>query len=146
MLLAVVLGLSYALAVFVLGYFLYIAARNYKAHQFFKLKSPNMPMAPGKNIFSGNMIQMAFHPRNWQILHNWHKDGHETVGAFLGNKPFVSTIDLELIKTMVIDEPNDHPNRTRINIPMDEFEYDCLLFAEDDQWRKLRKAIGPALT
>lgn len=130
----------------VIGHVLFIMARNYKAHQFFKIKTPKLKLFPSKyyGIFGGHAGDLAFGPLNYKIVDELLRKDGPHLGAYYCDKPVVFTTDLKLIKTMVIDEPDDHLNRIDLNLPIKEFDRHCLMSARDGEWRRIRKAIAPA--
>lgn len=135
--LIVFIGIQIALAV----------VRQVQVNKYFKNKSPNLPVADEfKSIIGGNLLGLLFNIRNIYLFGELHKKHGKTLGYYYGNQPAISTIDLELIKTMVIDEPNDHINRCKTDVPIEELEVDSIFCAEDDQWRRIRSASAPAFT
>lgn len=142
------LGMYVALCavVFSLVVIITTAVRNRRAQQFFMKLSPNLPVVPNAGIFGGHMNQIWLAKRNWKILGELHKKYGKTIGSFYRDKPFVSTIDLNLIKAMVLDNPNDHVDRMRANTPVLEIEQDCVFTTDEEQWRRLRRSIAPAFT
>lgn len=135
-----------SLLVTVLVQFCATVARNYKAHQFFKIRSPNLPVVPNASLLGGHMKEIAFDKRNWRKVDELHKKYGKTFGVFYESQPMVSTVDLDFIKTFIIDEPNDHNDRIVPGGPIDEFERDTISLANGKQWLRLRKAIAPAFT
>lgn len=133
----------YGFCTIVAIYLMVIAARNYKAHQFFKLKSPKLPVLPDPDIFGGH-YDTLYHPRSWKLFEDYHKKYGKTFGFFYCAQPFASTIDLNFMKTFVLDEPNDHINRTNLHLPSKLYSTSSILIAEDDNWRRLRKVVGAA--
>lgn len=124
-------------------YVLLKAFRSYQAHKFFKEKSPNLPILEGQRFLIGHLHKWH-NPRNWKILHEAHAKFGKYVGFYHANYPWLSTTDLNLVKKFIIDEPNDHINRGKQVSPMD-IDRGSMIYAEDDQWRRLRKSFGPAL-
>lgn len=122
------------------------ATRNYAAHKFFKKHSPSLPVLPNPNILLGHVNQVYWPLKNWRNLDDCHKLYGSTFGWYLIERPAISTTDLDLIKTMVIDEPNDHINRWDLKIPISEFSHDNIMLVGGEQWWRLRRAIAPAFT
>lgn len=135
-----------AALLFFLKELLITARRNHSAHQFFKKLSPNLPVVPNPGIFGGHINEISWVKRSWRQLEKYHNKLGKTYGFFYCDTPVVSTLDLDLVKAMVIDKPDDHLNRFKSNTPIEELEYDCLLTSDVDQWRRLRSAIAPAFT
>lgn len=117
---------------------------NWRAQRFFDIHSPSLPKVPNLSLFSGQAFSVAYGGRNWLKLHEYHLKLGPNICAFIRDVPAVSTIDLNLIKQMVIDAPHDHENRMGLMLLVQELEEDCIAFAEDDQWRRIRRAVGPA--
>lgn len=121
------------------------ALRNYSAHQYFEKRSPNLPVVPNPGIFGGHINEITWVKRGWKQLQKYHDRFGKTYGLYYCDTPVVSTLDLDLIKTMVMDKPDDHLNRFKPNTPLEEIE-DSILTSEVDQWRRLRASIAPAFT
>lgn len=109
----------------------------------FKRKSNNLPIL-------GDMHQLGNHVSSWALKKNLCNElarQHSIIGKTIGwlyNDHFgASTIDLDVIKQFIYDEPNLHINRVQINVPLREME-GSLMLAEDDKWRKLRRHFAPA--
>lgn len=122
------------------------AVGNYQVYQFFRKKSPKLPVLSKPDLFIGHANKISLASNNWQLNDRLHKKLGKTFGYYYGNQPVVSTTDLDFIKTFVIDEPDSHSDRIRVHIPVREFEYDALMMSEGKQWRRMRKAIAPAFT
>lgn len=121
------------------------AFRNHKAHQFFRIKSPNLPVLPNPGLFSGNLFQTIFHPKNWKLIDDYHKKYGTTFGYYVCDQPWVSTKDIELLKLIEVDQGHRHINRAKFNIPIEEFE-ESIFQVDGGDWRRIRRAISPALT
>lgn len=136
-------------AIFCLAYVLLNVAlvmmRNYKAHQFFKTYSPKLPVLPSANIFHGHMWNVTYQDKSWKIIDELHSKYGPTFGYYMCNQPWVSTKDLDLIKLIEMDRPHKHINRSKFGLPFKEFD-DSIFQVDDDQWRRVRRAISPALT
>lgn len=121
-----------------------IAYRNYKAHQFFAKKSPGLPVLANTHLLSGHLVSHFCDKHNALKYHREHSKYGPTYGWFYCNVPHISTIDLDLIKKVAIDEASDHINRTTTLVPLYEFRENSIPFAKDEQWYKLRKVSAPA--
>ena len=112
------------------------------AYWSFKKKTNNLPVSEGRE-FIGNHVAISV----TEDMCNQQIRGHARLGKTYGwlyNEKFaVSTIDLDLIKMIIYDEPDKHINRFRLNLPIHEIEQ-SMMFAEDDKWRKLRRHFAPA--
>lgn len=120
--------------------------RNHEAHKFFKKHSPNLPVAPGLDIFGGHSLSVIWVKKNWKKAIDLHKKYGKIVGLFYCDKPAVLTTDLDLVKTIVLDNPNDHNDRMSANTPVEEVEKDSIMTCTGDQWRRIRRAVAPAFT
>lgn len=120
--------------------------RNYRASKFFKNHGSQIPVLPNWNVFFGNAMDTYLHRRNWKVMSDLHSKYGLTYGWFYFDKPVISTIDLDFIKAVNIDENHDHFDRLVLNIPVSELIDDSIAFAEHDQWLRLRKAMAPAFS
>ena len=145
MLLELVIAACIAVLAFVVLQVALIGLRNHKAHKFFKTHIPNLPVFPNKNIIFGS-TEFFFGKRKWREADEIHKKLGKYVGFYYGREPWISTTDLDLIKRMTIDDPGKHCDRPNLCLPISEYDQDCILFAETEQWRRIRRAIAPALT
>lgn len=143
--LVTVLSTACAILISIVAYIVVIRlVKNYFAHKFFDQRLPNLPVLPDANVFTGHAVSMYLSRLNWRNSYNLHKKYGESFGFYFIDRPVLNTIDPELIKTMVIDKPDVHINRPNLDIPMEEFTKDDIVFVEDDQWWRIRKAIAPA--
>lgn len=126
-------------------YVLFLMLRVRAAERAFKKKS-TIPWLPGGNPILGHVGKTLYSSRNWMVVAENHRKYGKTVAGLHNHKPIVSTLDLELIKKFVIDEPNDHLDRFQPNFPIREIAIDGMLFMETKQWRRVRKAVAPAFT
>lgn len=127
-----------------LFYVIYVAARNYYGHKYFKKNLPKLPLLDDIRLFGGH-IHKVINPRSWRIFHDHHLKVGKNFGYYYHDIVCISTSDLNLIKKVALDDADQHPNRTGpINLAVDEMEVDCIFTAFDEQWRRLRKALSPA--
>lgn len=122
-----------------------IAIRNYKAHQIFENSKPSLPEVPDKKLFSGH-LKILGDERAWKLVEDLHEKYGKSFGTFFGNKPVVSTVDLDLIKRIVLDDPKAHINRADPTIPLDEMDHNDLFVARDEQWHRIRRQFSPAFS
>lgn len=135
-------GVLIVLLVSIAIYALVLAAENRRKYKFFEKFAPDLKVLPHPSLFGGHTNQFVYCRRNWLLAEqNLNKYG-PTVGCFIGNRPAAITKDLDFIKTFTVDE-QIHVNRIKIGVPMKELE-DSIMFAEDEDWLRIRKAIGPA--
>lgn len=132
--------------IFVLFQVISTAVRNKLAHQFFKKKSPKLPVLPNPGTFGGHMSEVVWAKRSWLKLKSLHENYGKTFGLYHCHKPHVSTIDLDLIKSIVLDKSSDHLTPTKLNTPFDVIEEDSILTSGGEQWARLRSCIAPNLT
>lgn len=119
--------------------------RNKRAHQFFAAKAPSLPVLPKPSTFSGHLFQVTHPDKNWQIITELHEKYGPTFGFYMCEQPWVSTKDIDLIKYIEVEQANKHINRSKFGLPFDEFN-NSIFQVDDDEWRKVRRAISPALT
>lgn len=124
---------------------LFTMARNYRAHQFFKKLSPNLPCLPNPSLLSGHLIEYGFEKRLWKSFDEVHKKYGKTVGAYFSERAYITTVDLDLIRDIFIKDPYENINRTKSGITIKELENN-IAFNEDDQWRRLRKVFAPVFS
>jgi hypothetical protein len=110
----------------------------------FKKLSKNLPMCPGAGLLSNHTRVLPFGSNSSETLRRWHAEMGKTIGWLVGDRFGVSTIDLDLIKRFMHDEPGVHMDRMRIGLPIKEFD-DNIMTAPKDEWQQLRRAIAPAL-
>lgn len=132
-----------ALSGAILPWLLYKIVHIELAARALKEKSPNLPMAK-RNIFNGNM-DFNYKENNFRLVHELHATLGTTFAFFRNHEPAVSTCDLDLIKRVAIDEADKHPNRGGIGIILEEVIDGNILYVDDDQWRRMRRAYAPAL-
>lgn len=92
------------------------------------------------------MSKMIWTKRNWQQFDTFHEQYGRTFGMYYCDKPHVSTVDLGLIKAIVLDKPDDHLKLPDLNTPLDQFEKENIMTCSEEQWRRLRNAIAPGFT
>jgi hypothetical protein len=110
----------------------------------FKKLSRGLPMFPNAKLLGNHLTVLAFGEYNCESLRKLHQQWDaKTIGFLMSDDFAVSTIDLNLIKTFIMDEQGVHMSRHKCNLPMDEFESSIML-ARGDEWRRLRKMIAPA--
>lgn len=128
----------------IVGHLLVVAAENRKKYKFFEEKAPGLKVVENPSLFGGHSNQLIHAKYNWALAdEKFEKYARSTVGLYFDTRPAVATKDLDFIKTFALDEPA-HINRLKPSVPWREIEEDCIMFAEDEQWVKLRKAIAPA--
>lgn len=133
-------------------FFVYLAVnvilvllRNKKAHQFFQTKSPNLPVLPNTSIWHGHMLHTARPEKSWKIIDNLHEKYGPTFGFYFCEKPWICTKDIDLLKLIEVEKANTHINRSKFGLPFAPFN-NSIFQLDDDDWRRVRRAISPALT
>lgn len=111
----------------------------------FKKLSRGLPISPGASLLGNHISALPFRKQNCRTLKKWHGEMGKTIGWLKGSEYCASTIDLNLIKTFILDEPDTHMNRMQMNLPLEEFEKSIML-APKEEWRHLRKTLAPAFT
>lgn len=127
------------------GYLLELGAKNRRKYEFFEKNAPGLKVVPNPSLFGGHTNQLFNIKHNIFLVEDALKKYGPTVGVYFGTRPGAITIDLEFIKTFTIDE-QIHTNRGKLDLPFEELERDSIMFAEDEQWLKIRRAIAPAFT
>lgn len=122
-----------------------VAVRNKRAHKFYETKSPTLPVLPNPHIFAGHSFKVIRSRKNWKIMENLHEKYGTSYGFYMMEQPWVATKDLDLIKLVEIDKAHKHINRAFFGLPLHEFNH-SMFQIDDDQWRKVRRAISPAFT
>lgn len=123
-----------------------VAVRNRKAHKFYATKAPNLPIYPKKpRLFSGHIYDLTIPRKNHKILRELHKELGPTYGFYVCDQPWVATIDIDLIKCIEVDQGHKHINRAIFGVPVKHFN-ESIFQKKDDEWRRVRRAIAPALT
>lgn len=120
--------------------------RNWSAQHSFKKNLPRLTVLPNPSIFDGHNSQIFYAKRNCHIFSKLHENYGPTFGWFYCGRPALSTIDLDIIKTIAIDGAEEHTRKLQYNIPLAEFEVDSILSCGGSQYRRLRKAIAPAFS
>ena len=118
--------------------------RNNRAYNELKRQTKGLPMAKGRNIiFNHTLLNLA--KSKVKMLSLGHEShGYKNVALLHHERHSVSTIDPNLMKRVVLDQPNKNINRMPINGAASDLTTDTLMFAEDEQWHRLRRAVAPA--
>lgn len=113
-------------------------------HQF-KSRTGSLKFVPQLQLLGGHINSLAFKSNLSKHLPELHKKYGKTMLWLYGTQPAAMTIDLDLIKLIACDEGQTHTNRIKMHLPVKEVEFDCIMLAKDEQWRRIRRAIAPAL-
>lgn len=115
-----------------------------KAYDNFK-KTTELPMLPRPWSPAGHDHVFGFNRYIWMQMEPLHRRYGRSFGWMGGIRPSVATIDLDLIKKVVLDEPNAHLDRPNLGLPFSEMSSNNIAFSEAKQWYRIRRAMTPAL-
>lgn len=118
--------------------------KTVSAKRDFVKRSAGLPFLDRFSIWAGHLNSYAFADGLVYAIgraHERHKA--KTLGLMLGYQVAALSCDLDLIKRIVVD--NQEIDRFEVSLPVKEFKYDSLLMSKGDQWRRIRRAIAPAL-
>lgn len=125
-------------------YLLYRLVCNHYSNQFIQKNLPNLPILGGRKPILGH-LHLIMDLKNWKHQEDGHKKLGKSFGLYYGDRTVISTIDLDLIKRFAVDE--DHHDRFfPLSLGLKEFETGCIFTAEGEEWRRIRKAMAPALS
>lgn len=145
MIILLMIAILATLLVATLGVILATIIKTRLALKKFLSRSRGIPLADDFRLITSHIISVAFKPDLQNYLRKLFSKHGDTFLAMYGEKPFVFTTDLDLIKTMALEEQQVNINRTRLEIPCKEVEQDSIMLAGGEQWRRTRRAIAPAL-
>lgn len=142
---AAVLAVLLFVAVYFLSRVIIVAVHNYRAHRFFKTKSPRLPVVPGPNLFLGNIDQTVWALNNCELIDRWHDELGKTFGHYVAEQPWVATKDIDLLKRIMIDDASKHLDRIFTRTPLHELNT-SIAQINGDEWHRVRMAIAPTMT
>lgn len=124
------------------------AIRMYVDHKKYQKELKGLPLLPLSWFPGGALHELIFKSyANMKYEPIFRKYGSKTFGGYLGLARSVSTIDLELIRSINITESNKHINRPKnYALPVRELEQDSIALSSNDQWRRIRRSIAPSFT
>lgn len=144
----IIIAITAALLLAVL-YFVFVllevVVQNRKAHKFFQINSPKLPVVPNANFLTGHITSVLAPKKNWKIVEDLHEKYGPTFGYYIMNHPFVSTKDLDLIKLVEVDEGHKHIDRHHLGIPNKEFN-NSVFQVTGERWRRSRRVMSSAIT
>ena len=111
----------------------------------YKKKSFGLPMLPNANLLANHGVEFHLGRNVPNKITKWHESYGKTFGFLYGTWPCASTTDLDLIKVFTVDESMKHINRMPFNSVLPELEVDSIFTSENEQWRRIRRAFGPAI-
>lgn len=117
---------------------------NYLRVQRFKKETPRIPIASRRNILTGHWGDISYNRGTFQIFEQNHQKLGKTFVSFLNETAVFSTVDLDFIKRMILDEGNT--DRFYASNPIHEVEQDSILTAAGSQWKRLRRVYASALS
>lgn len=117
---------------------------NYLIIQRFKKKTPHLPIAPNKSLLTGHWGDVTYRRGTYDVPEQNHQKLGKTFAVFLGKTVFVSTVDLDFIKRVVLDDENT--DRSYPPIPVHEIDQDSIVTSNGSQWKRIRRAFSPALS
>lgn len=144
--LQLIIQLLLSLAGFICSYLIFLSLTIILSRRKFKRQSPNIPHAPNGSLFSGHNGLFVLQKHNIKTIDDYHKKLGKTYVMFRHEKPCVSTTDIDLLKEINLDEPNDHLNRPYYGFPMNELQVDSIASAPHHQWLRIRRALAPAIS
>ncbi|CAA2976552.1 cytochrome P450 3A21-like [Olea europaea subsp. europaea] len=109
-----------------------------------KRLSKGLPIFPEKSLLGNHISTMGLGFENCRKIAEAHENLGPYIGGMLGNNFCMSTIDLDLVKRVVIDEANLHLDRQHLNLPVNEFE-ESIMLVPGHEWKPLRRVYAPAL-
>lgn len=129
-----------------LVYVIKIAIRNNRKQRWFEALNTKIPVAPNKNPIVGHLWSIYTEPYSCLVVHDLHTKLGPTFEFLTTDQINVATTDLDLIKTINLDEPLDHVDRVQVDAPMSELREDQIGMAPKEQWLRLRRVVAPALS
>lgn len=144
MLFELILFVVGTIALFTVGLLINSVIRCQLAYLKFKKDSKGLPIAKDRRLIGNHKITWLLRERLCTELLEAHKKHGKVIGWVLNYDPAVSCTDLDIIKTIIYDEPNKHMDRYEVGFPLYEFEQSIML-AKHDKWPRLRRGFAPAL-
>lgn len=145
MILSVLLTILSLTLAYVVVSVLHVLIRNAKAHKFFKQNSSNLPVLPNPNILVGHLYKtILHHNNNCDVFDELHEQYGPTFGFYRFHSPWVATKDIDLIKTIEIDQSHKHIDRVGYYSISDDFDH-CIFQVNGEPWRKVRQILAPAM-
>lgn len=117
-----------------------------RAYLRYKQDSKGLPILEQTWSLGANARQVFFKSDSFAKMESLFRMYGKTFGALLGTQRIAMSIDLDLLKTLNVDEQNTHINRDSFFFAIKPIETDCILFAKDDQWKRIRRAMAPSFT
>ncbi|CAA2976549.1 cytochrome P450 3A21-like [Olea europaea subsp. europaea] len=141
-LIGVLLTLLGVSAAVISGLLLYIIIKCRLAWWWFIYRSKGLPVYDDVRLLGNNFLTLLGAPNISEKSIEAHKRLGKTYGYVAMTRYGCFTIDLDLIKMIVIDEGDVHINRSQTDFPLHELE-NSLLLVDEDQWRRMRRLYAP---
>lgn len=129
-----------------IAYYIGRLAQIRRAYLKFKNLSRGLPMLEPTFSLGGNASRVFFESDSYSRLEQLFRFHGKTFGMMIGHRPMTMSVDLDLLKTVHIDEQNMHINRESAFLAIRLIEKDSIMFARDDQWKRIRRAMAPSFT
>lgn len=144
---SVTLGLVTVLLALVLVFVSQVISRVVRVRRNYDVfkKATGFPMLPKPWSPAGHDHVFGFNKYIWMQMEPLHRRYGRCFGWMSGIRPTVATIDLDLIKKVVLDDPNAHIDRPNLGLPFSEMSSNNIAFSEAKQWYRIRRAMSPAL-
>lgn len=111
----------------------------------FKRKSNGLFMAKDRSIICNHTVSWGIRKNMVRDIDNYYKEhGQKTYGWLMQNQFGATTFDPDLMKSVVLND-SDKNSRFKIDAPAAELVQDSIIVASGDRWRRLRRAVAPAL-
>lgn len=145
MLLELAILLASGLMVFIAGQVVYKIINCRLALIEFKKKSKGIPMCPDGSLLGNHIVSVILRPNICDFIVEVHGKLGKYIGLLIGDRQFcISTLDLDLVKTIILDESDQHFDRLQPGLPLDEYE-NSMMLAPEAEWRPVRRVVAPAL-
>lgn len=124
----------------------YVMVKTHLAvRRFWRESRGTIKFAPGLSLLFGHLKSFIFKSNVNNELAELHARLGSSFCAMFGSRPAVVSIDLDLIKRIVLDEQDVHTSRGLLDTPIKEQMVDNIFTCKGEQHRRLRRAIAPAL-
>lgn len=85
MLLSILFSILSAVLAYIIIVVIHVVFRNSKDHKFFRKYSPNLPVLPNANIFTGHLYKTILANRSCEAFDEFHKTYGPTFGFYRFN-------------------------------------------------------------
>lgn len=143
MILELIIYALVSLLIIIAAHALIRAVQVHFAYIKFKKALKGLTILPKTWSPGGHMHQVLFDEYSCLKIESLHRKHGKTFAWLYGTLPMALTIDLDLIRKIIYEDPNLNINKQKFSVPIKELEYDSVVMAEHDQWRRIRKALAP---